>query len=256
MRILLTNDDGIGAPGLLAAYRALTARGHKVVACAPGREMSFKSHSVTLAAPLRTRLVAMPGSASGLEVLGLEVDGTPADCARLGFTVFFPGPDLVVSGINSDTNLGYDANYSGTVAAALEAAGTGLPALAASLERSGDPDWASASGIVVRAAEAYASWGIPPGVAVNLNIPRVVRDPGWVWAPLNPVPVPDEYLPGPGGNPPGGAEYDRVHREDECPAAPGSDLALCRLGRVTLSPISAISSHEPTLARLKSRPPL
>jgi 5'-nucleotidase len=245
MNILLTNDDGIQAPGLLAAYRALTARGHRVTACAPEREMSYRSQSVTIGSPLSAREVPMPDSAAGY-----AVSGTPADCARLGFTVLAPKPDLVLSGINSDTNLGYDANYSGTVAAALEAAGAGWPALAASLERSAGQKWDLAAEIVVRAAEAHASWAVGPGIIVSLNIPTEISDPRWVWAPVNPVPVPDSYRTDEAGR------YVRVRREDECPALPGTDLDWCRRGRVTLTPLSAVTSDLSVLARLQAGNPL
>jgi 5'-nucleotidase len=246
MHILLTNDDGLTAPGFTAAYQALTESGHKVTACAPDRERSAHSQSVTLNRPLKVSPVAMSDGAQGF-----AIDGTPADCARLGFTTLIKSSiDLVISGINSDTNLGYDANYSGTVAAALEAAAAGFPAIAASVEYSKDCDYRQAASILVDVADNYPNWSIPLGVMINLNIPKKISAPGWYWTTLNPIQVDDYYKPIPSE----GSEllYLRVRREEICGAVEGSDLAFCRLGRITLTPIEGLRHHNPTLSHLQT----
>jgi 5'-nucleotidase len=251
LNILLTNDDGLAAHGLGHAYRALTARGHKVAACAPNRERSGSSQSITLGRLLGAKPMTMPDGA-----VGWSVDGSPADCARLGFTLLAPWEvDLVVSGINDDLNLGYDANYSGTVAAALEAAGAGLPALAVSLERpgaghSGDGDWLEAAAILADAAELMPGWDIPAGVMVNLNIPCPIRDPEWVWTTLNPHASLDFYTE---VSPEAGSGWLRRRDESMCQVDDGSDLAWNREGRVTLTPLVPTAHHARTLDRL--RPP-
>jgi 5'/3'-nucleotidase SurE len=242
VNILLTNDDGLAADGLVAAYTALVARGHRVTACAPDRERSGQSQAVTLRVPLEVTAKPMPDGAEGY-----AISGTPADCSRLGFAVLAPGPvDLVISGINNDCNLGYDANYSGTVAAALEAAGAGLPSLAVSLECSNPFHWEAAAGILVEAAERHAEWGIPPGVMVNINIPSEIADSAWAWTTLNQAPSPDDYLPA------GPMSWIRRRLEGGLAVAKGSDIDLHRQGRVTLSPIAGVAHDGPTLARLQA----
>jgi len=128
MRILITNDDGIHAPGLLALYQALRPLG-EVTAIAPERPRSACGHAITLHKPLRLRPVEMPDGGPGY-----ASNGTPADCVALGASEHLGGPpDLVVSGINLGPNLGVDMTYSGTVAAAMEAAICGIRSFAISV---------------------------------------------------------------------------------------------------------------------------
>jgi 5'-nucleotidase len=244
----LTNDDGIESPGLLSAHRALRLAGHEVVTVAPDGERSGQSHSVNLRSALRVKEVAMPGGGSGY-----GVDGSPADCAHLGCLALAGEPiDLVVSGINTDTNLGYDANYSGTVGAALEAAALGYPALAASLERSPAQDWELAGQVTLEAANLYQGWGIPRGVLVNLNIPAEIGDPLWVWAPLNLIPARERYAVerDAGGRILG---YRRTRELGKSTYMAGSDVDYFRQGRITLSPVGPVRSERKTLARLQNQ---
>ena len=117
MRIALTNDDGIHAVGLRAIYHALLAAGHQVDVVAPMTEQSAVGHAITILGPLRVRRI------KECDFNGFGVYGTPADCVKLGIGELLPHrPDLVVSGINAGANVGPDVLYSGTVAAATEAA--------------------------------------------------------------------------------------------------------------------------------------
>jgi 5'-nucleotidase len=165
MRLLLTNDDGVHAPGLAALARAL-APAHDVWVVAPASERSAQSHSLTMHKPLR------------LHRLGdqrFSVSGTPADCVYLGLhhVLADARPDLVLSGINHGTNLGSDVHYSGTVAGAREACLQGVPAVAVSLER-GDPmRWDTAAGVVLQVVARLAAAPLPPGVLLNVNVPNV-----------------------------------------------------------------------------------
>ncbi len=251
MHILLTNDDGLMAPGLLAAYEALKERGHQVTVCAPESQRSASSNSVTLYQPVKVAPWVLPDGE-----LGFAVYGTPADCSRLGFSVLAKEPvDLVVSGINDDFNLGYDVNYSGTVAAAMEAASAGYPALAVSLERSPSHDWKLATHILLAVIDNFAVWKLPPGVAVNLNIPAELSTGrnDWFWAPLYPTPAEDFFEGHP--HPDGSVVYQRLRtpielESDEDGNKPMTDLEHAQAGHVTLSPIVAHSWHEPSLARL------
>ena len=128
MLILLTNDDGIRAPGLVAMYRELTRLG-EVHVVAPETVQSATGHGITLSTPLLTQRVMVEDTFTGV-----SVDGRPADCVKLAVARILPRrPDLVISGINSGANVGINVIYSGTVAAAIEAAFLGLPSVALSL---------------------------------------------------------------------------------------------------------------------------
>ncbi|KAK8335690.1 hypothetical protein V6Z12_A09G070500 [Gossypium hirsutum] len=129
--ILVTNDDGIQAPGLNALVSVLVST-HRfnVLVCAPQLEMSAVSHSITWRQPLRVEKVEMDGATA------FKASGTPADCASLGVSsVLFPSvPDLVISGINQGSNCGYHTVYSGTTAGAREAFLNGVPAISISYD--------------------------------------------------------------------------------------------------------------------------
>jgi 5'-nucleotidase len=185
------------------------------------------------------------------KALGFAVYGTPADSARLGFSVLAKEPvDLVVSGINDDYNLGFDMNYSGTVAAAIEAAAAGYPALAVSTQRGGSIDWKTAVHVLVAVLDSFSSWNIPQGVAVNLNIPAKLSTSRneWFWtAPLT-APADDYYEASP--HPDGSIYYQRLRRDDYLLAEGDNDVAHAAAGRITLSPITAHGFHQGTLARL------
>jgi 5'-nucleotidase len=128
MKILLTNDDGIYAPGLAAMERALKQLG-EVSVVAPAIEQSGVGHSITFLSPLMAKEVF-----EGERRRGWAVEGSPADCVKLAVGEFCPNPDLVVSGINGGLNVGINVLYSGTVAGATEGAVFGIPSVAVSLE--------------------------------------------------------------------------------------------------------------------------
>jgi 5'-nucleotidase len=127
MRILITNDDGILAPGLVSLVHVAREYG-EVKIVAPDRERSACGHSMTMRDPLRV----IPVDWEGLEAY--QVNGVPVDCVNVGLTVAWPdGCDLVLSGINNGPNLGFDVTYSGTVAGAMEGAINGIPSIAVSM---------------------------------------------------------------------------------------------------------------------------
>ena len=167
MKILVSNDDGIGAPGLRALAEALGTLG-EVTVVAPDRERSAAGHSLTLHRPLR---------ASRLDRNWYSVDGTPTDAVALALKgLLAHPPDLVVAGINEGANLGDDVTYSGTVAAAAEATLDGRPAIAVSLATGGDGRHleTAAHYAVVLAAEV-ARRGLPAGTLLNVNVPNLPR---------------------------------------------------------------------------------
>ena len=170
MHVLLTNDDGIFAPGIRALSEAFSAAGHRVSVCAPDRERSAASHSATLNVPRRAEPIDFPGAERAW-----AANGTPADCARLGLWLVGDDPaDMVISGINRGMNMGGACIYSGTVGAAIEAAMCGTQALATSLcleKWESEADYAPAARLSVRVAEWAARHPLPLGAIYNLNVP-------------------------------------------------------------------------------------
>jgi 5'-nucleotidase len=170
MLILLTNDDGIRAPGLVALYREIRKIG-EVHVVAPETVQSASGHGITLDMPLITQPVAVEDTFTGI-----AVDGRPADCVKLAISHLLPrAPDLVVSGLNSGANVGINVLYSGTIAAAIEAAFLGAPAIAASLHLKSDvqTDYANAAKYAREAIEQILAAGIKPGQIASVNIPAI-----------------------------------------------------------------------------------
>ena len=168
MKILLTNDDGIYAEGLWALYETF-ARQHSVTVVAPDRERSAVGHGITLHQPLRaTRVKVNSGN------LGFAVNGTPADCIKIGLMEILDSkPDLVISGINPSANVGVNINYSGTVAAAKEAALYKVPAIAVSLHGRQVTNYNYAALFTEVLAENVIKKGLPFGTILNVNIPDI-----------------------------------------------------------------------------------
>ncbi|HEX3357974.1 MAG TPA: 5'/3'-nucleotidase SurE [Tepidisphaeraceae bacterium] len=170
MQILLTNDDGIRASGILAMWRELKSLG-EVKVIAPETVQSATGHGITLATPLLTNRVKIE---NGFE--GIAVDGRPADCVKLAMNQLLPAkPDLVVSGMNDGANSGINVIYSGTVAAAIEAAFLGCPSIAVSLHLKQEVPtqhaWAAKLGL--RMIKQILKAGLSPGQVANVNIPAV-----------------------------------------------------------------------------------
>jgi 5'/3'-nucleotidase len=162
-RILVTNDDGIHAQGLLELEHALEALG-EVTVVAPDSERSATSQSITIHSPLRVRQ---------LDERHYSVSGTPADAVILALhQLLRERPDLVVSGINPGANLGENVIYSGTVAAAMEATLHGVPAIAVSLASRTQLDFVPPARFAAELAAKVLREGLPPGIMLNVNVPR------------------------------------------------------------------------------------
>jgi 5'-nucleotidase len=168
LRILVTNDDGIHAPGIFALKTALVDAGHRVTVCAPDRPRSASGHAITLHKPLRLSEVALRDG-----TMGWAGSGTPADCVTLGILdVLDHEVDLVVSGINHGPNLGWDVTYSGTVSAAMEAVIIGVPAFAVSVASyAREVHWEGAARFSARLAAEMARRRLPPATLLNVNVP-------------------------------------------------------------------------------------
>lgn len=172
MQILLTNDDGIYAPGIDALKHTIQDLG-QITVVAPDVEQSGVGHSITFSHPLRIREAHLDN-----EFLGYSVNGSPADCVKLAiYEVMKDRPDVVISGINMGSNVGIHILYSGTVAAAVEAAIMGFPSIAISFEISGRyDDIHSAAKLARSVIERIITHKLPKGSLLNVNIPSIPPD--------------------------------------------------------------------------------
>jgi 5'-nucleotidase len=171
MRILVTNDDGIFAPGLVA-LRQVAALAGEVCVVAPTTAQSAVGHAITLTDPVRARQVDL-----GDGTTGTSVEGRPADCVKLALLELMPRrPDLVVSGVNLGLNSGINVLYSGTVAAAVEGAFFGVPAVAVSIEDADRVDFPQAARLAWRVIEQWWARQERP-ILLNINIPDLTPGP-------------------------------------------------------------------------------
>ncbi len=172
MHILITNDDGIYAPGIQALIEALKPIARVTVA-APDRERSATGHAITMHSPI----MAKPINRYGQEVCAYAVGGTPADCIKLALDMFIKNdwPDLVVSGINNGPNLGTDVIYSGTVSGAIEASMMGVPSVAISMSSHNFISFTEAAAFAAKMVHQVLDFPKKPAPIFNVNFP--VCDP-------------------------------------------------------------------------------
>lgn len=170
MRILITNDDGVHAEGIFALKQALDSLG-EVFVVAPDRQRSACGHSITLHKPLRITPVKLPDDS-----VAYASNGTPADCVTLGFWALMDGEcDVVVSGINAGSNLGWDLTYSGTVSAAIEGAIIGLRSFAISVCADNEDEAFRYDGAATAArtlVERISTHEMPKHTLLNVNSPN------------------------------------------------------------------------------------
>ena len=172
MHILVTNDDGVNAPGLLALAQAARSLSDKVTVLAPDHNWSASGHVKTLHRPLRVNETQLEDGTTAW-----ASDGAPSDCVALAQLGFIPDKiDLVLSGINPNANIGHDVTYSGTVTAAMEAAIWGIPGIAVSLDRPEDLSGQVDYGPAAEAARRIVIWlreqdGLPEDMVLNINVP-------------------------------------------------------------------------------------
>ena len=256
MRVLITNDDGVHAEGLLALKRALDPVA-EVTIVAPDRPRSACGHSITLHKPLRlSQTMLADGSIASTS------SGTPSDCVTLALLEVMRDrrPDLVVSGINDGPNLGWDLTYSGTVSAAMEGAINGLQSFAISVawrlervieEEEDTPrprtDFTQAARFAVRLAERLRDHPLPPHTLLNVNVPPgaptvaevtrqgIRRYPGRVEGRVDPMGRPYYWL---GGDLP----------EDEMEA--GTDVHAVASDRISVTPIQLDLTDYPVLKQI------
>ena len=170
-QILITNDDGVTSPGLLALKQALETVGD-VTVFAPDRNWSAAGHSKTMHKPLRISRVKLADGSPAY-----TTNGAPSDCVGLALLGAIPNlPDLVVSGINQGGNLGHDITYSGTVAGAMEAVVGGIPSIAVSLDAREWSDFCAVTDVVVSLARRILADGLPTNTFLNVNAPPLPSD--------------------------------------------------------------------------------
>lgn len=168
MRVMLANDDGIFAPGITYLQEAFQPISEFVYVTAPDRERSATGHSITVHRPLRVRPAQIPHE----NVRGWVVDGTPADCVKLGLdSLLDKKPDVLIAGINDGPNLGTDVLYSGTVSAAIEGLINGVPSIAVSLSTWRDEDYENATRFTLKLVPYLLANPLPPGTLLNVNVP-------------------------------------------------------------------------------------
>jgi 5'-nucleotidase len=252
MKILLTNDDGIAAPGIVAMHRALTAPQPlgEVYTVAPLTVQSATSHGITFHTPLMVTETSINGDPC------LAVDGRPADCAKLALTnlwgdQFGAGsrPDLVISGMNAGANCGINVIYSGTVAAAIEAAFLGVPAIAVSLHLDkSKPDFDAAAQAARRAIDRIIAGGLPEQHEIlSINIPAteyLTDSTEIVVAPMNTHALVDQYEK---RTSPGGKSYywSTAHGLDFHGTDEGTDVYELFERNITVTPLGFdLTSHK------------
>jgi 5'-nucleotidase len=186
LNILVSNDDGINAPGIYALVQQLKSLG-KVTVVAPDKQQSAVGHAITMNYPLRVH----PFQKNG-EFFGYAVEGTPADCVKLAVRALLKQkPDILVSGINHGSNTAISVIYSGTVSAATEGTILGIPSIAISLTTYGPPDFRYGAKLAKKLTRIVARKGLPKGTLLNVNVPpidekeirgiRVTRQGKSVW---------------------------------------------------------------------------
>jgi 5'-nucleotidase len=243
MRILLSNDDGVEAPGLKALAGALGEIA-RITVVAPDRDRSGASNSLTLEMPIRAR---------ALENGFVRVEGTPTDCVHLAITgLLEEEPDMVVAGINAGANMGDDVIYSGTVAAATEGRFLGYPAMAVSLASHTPQHFQTAARVARLLVERLAHTPLPADSILNVNVPDVPFETlqGFQATRLGHRHKAESVIKeiDPRGRPiywvgPAGPEQD---------AGPGTDFHAVRNGYVSVSPIHVDLTRHQALADLAS----
>ena len=231
MRVLVSNDDGVDAPGIRALAAGLREAGHEVLVVAPDRDRSGASNSLTLDAPIRV---------VQLDAQTWKVYGTPTDCVHVAITGMLElEPDIVVSGINNTANLGDDVIYSGTVAAAMEGRFLGLPAVAMSLATADHKGlhFETAARAAVAIIARLRSDPLPADTILNVNVPDLpwgeIR--GFETSRLGHRHRAEPCIP---QQDPRGRQWWWIGAAGpEADAGPGTDFNAVRTGHIAITPI-------------------
>ena len=237
MRILISNDDGIFAPGLAALVHAFAAAGHTVYVAAPDSQRSAASHSMTLFRPLTAKKSAVAGASKAW-----AIDGTPVDCVKLAVKTLCPEVDFVISGINHGYNSGSDVLYSGTVGAAMEGALNGKPAMAVSLGHEREDTYDNAAALAVKVFDSLQAHPLPPFSVLNLNYPETDEALGLKATSLRARRYLDTYEPEMGAD--GVTRYTLVGGMDKHMADGEDDYTWLRRGYATMTVLTYDLTHD------------
>ncbi len=244
MRVLLTNDDGIMAPGLTALRRRAAELGD-VCVVAPDEQRSGSSHSINLHLPIAVREIYRDGV-----LLGHMVRGTPVDCVKFGVAeILKEKPDVIISGINDSSNFGISVLYSGTVAAAVEGALMGIHSIAISIAQGerGDLDYAAELAVQL-VAEATARPRTKP-LLLNVNVPALPRGEinGVKWVRHNVAPYTERFRH---VSEEGGWKHYAIHElEGPRHENPADDIHALQRGYVTITPLRVDFTDHAELAQ-------
>jgi 5'-nucleotidase len=255
MRVLLTNDDGIGAEGLHALRRALLGNdGIEVHVIAPDSNRSATARSITTRSPLWVEEIRFEDGTSGF-----ATEGTPVDCVRFAeLGLLGERPDLIVSGINHGANLGDDITYSGTVAAAFEGIVLGLPAIAISQQSAQGEmgfmpgrqfDFSVAAGLCAELVRLVAETSLPDGTLLNVNCPA--GDPTGIEVTRLGKRLYDDELKLVDEDEDGRRRYKIYGFEPSFEDESGTDLAAVARGRISLTPVHFDLTDRDGLDRLR-----
>jgi 5'-nucleotidase len=245
--ILLTNDDGIFAPGLAAMERELRQLGD-VCVVAPAVEQSGVGHSITFLSPLICKEIF-----DGERRRGWAVEGSPADSVKIGIFEFCPQrPDLIVSGINGGLNAGINVLYSGTVAAAIEGAFFGITSIAVSLEWDDHPQFDKAAQIARRVIEQILEQKGPQSQLYNLNIPTVaLQRPSEVRiVPMGVNRYGEHFIKR--KDPKGRTYYWATNEPPPEPTEEETDLSTLAHGHISLTPLHYDMTQHAVLRQMQS----
>ena len=249
MRVLVSNDDGVDAPGIHALAKGLRDAGHDVFMVAPDRDRSGASNSLTLDAPIRV---------VQLDERSWKVHGTPTDCVHVAITGMLDAigiePDIVVSGINNTANLGDDVIYSGTVSAAMEGRFLGLPAVAMSLAtRNHDArHYDTAARAAVEIVARLKADPLPADTILNVNVPDLPWEQirGFEVTRLGNRHRAEGCIPA--TDPRGNAVYWIGAAGSEQDAGPGTDFHAVRTGHISITPIQVDLTRYEALEKVAS----
>ena len=247
LRILLSNDDGINAPGLKALLKVARELTDDIWICAPETEQSAAGHSLTLREPVRVRHISRQRYA---------VDGTPTDSVLMALHKIMAGkpPDLVLSGINRGGNMGEDITYSGTVAAAMEATLLGVPAIALSQHIANGrrtAHWPTAERYAPDLIRRLCRCGWPKGTLININFPDIRHGD------VSGIEVTRQGQREIGENldervdPRGGTYYWIGSLRNLKEPGEGSDLAAIEENRISVTPVHLDMTHHKAMKRLR-----
>lgn len=243
-RILVTNDDGIRAPGLAALVEALIPLG-EVTIVAPSANHSGTGHGITLSDPIYIERFDIAGRP------GTGLTATPASCVRVALSKILENrPDLVVSGVNRGSNFGLNAYISGTVAAAREAAMQGIPAVASSLDITGHPNYGPAAKATAQVVEIVKAGGLPKGIFLNVNVPAGSELKGLKLARQSSQMGMERFEE---SKTPYGRRMFWSFFEQPTTAEPGSDVQAALDGYVAVTPLQASEFSQEAFGALKDR---